>query len=145
MVQYQHSRLDAMFGALADPTRRAVLAHLCRGSRSVGELARPFAMSLTGFMKHLAMLEDAGLIERRKAGRTVHVALHAGALRAAHDWLARHEIFWNAALDRLGAYVEGKEAREWTPPSAKTRSSSSAAATRRRSPGSGTRGRSRGR
>ena len=73
MVHYQSARLDAVFGALADPTRRAVLAKLSHGERSVGELAGPFGMSLPGFIKHLGILEDAGLIMRRKTGRVVIV------------------------------------------------------------------------
>ena len=71
MVHYTAARLDAVFGALADPTRRAVLAKLRHGARSVGELADPFGMSLTGFIKHLRILEEAGLIERKKVGRVV--------------------------------------------------------------------------
>ncbi|HEY5306896.1 MAG TPA: metalloregulator ArsR/SmtB family transcription factor, partial [Casimicrobiaceae bacterium] len=72
MVHYSAVRLDAVFGALADPTRRAVLARLRQGERSVGELADPFGMSLTGFIKHLRILEDAGLITRSKVGRVVN-------------------------------------------------------------------------
>jgi len=143
MVNYQQVKLDAVFGALSDPTRRAVLATLGRGARTVGELADPYDMSLTGFMKHLAILEDAGLIGREKTGRIVHVTLNAGSLRAAHDWLERHEIFWNAQLDRLGTYLERKETQQWTKPSRKTPGSSSAERMVRPSPASGTRGRSR--
>jgi len=142
MVHFQQTKLDAVFGALSDPTRRAVLATLGRGAHTVGQLAHAHDMSLTGFMKHLAILEDAGLIGREKTGRVVHVTLNAGSLRAAHEWLERHEIFWNAQLDRLGTYLERKET-PWTRPSGKTRGSSSAERTARRLPGSGTRGRSR--
>jgi len=143
MVQYQAARLDAVFSALSDPTRRGVLARLERGEHSVGELAEPFGMSLTGFIKHLAILEDAGLIERRKAGRVVNVKLKAGALRAAHEWLDRHEVFWNARLDRLGAFLDRKEKQRWTTQSTKTRGSSSAGPTPPRSPPSTPRGRTR--
>jgi len=113
MVHYSTDRLNAVFGALADPTRRAVLAKLRRGERSVGELAEPFGMSLPGFMKHLGILHDAGLIERRKTGRVVSCQLKGGALKGALDWLERHEEFWNTQLDRLGAFLEQKENESW--------------------------------
>jgi DNA-binding transcriptional ArsR family regulator len=142
MVHYNPGRLDAVFGALSDPTRRAVLSRLERGNHTVGELAEPFGMSLTGFIKHLGILESAGLIERHKHGRTVSCRLKAGALEAAHAWLHRHEVFWNARLDRLGAFLQRKE-KAWNPPSTRTPGSSSAAPTTRRSPPSGPRGRTR--
>jgi DNA-binding transcriptional ArsR family regulator len=84
---------DVVFGALADPTRRAVLARLRQGERSVGELANPFGMSLTGFIKHLHILEEAGLIQRNKVGRVVNCRLQGGALKGALEWLDRHEEF----------------------------------------------------
>lgn len=89
MVQYQRTRLDVLFGALADPTRRAVLSRLERGEHTVGELAEPYKMSLTGFIKHLRILADAGLIARRKSGRVVHCRIRPGALRNARAWLDR--------------------------------------------------------
>jgi DNA-binding transcriptional ArsR family regulator len=113
MVHYSPAKLDAVFGALADPTRRAVLARLRRGERAVGELAGPFGMSLTGFIKHLRILEDAGLIARNKVGRVVSCRLRGGALKGALEWLDRHEEFWNARLDRLGAYLDRKESEQW--------------------------------
>src|SRR5258705_8095693 len=113
MVHYTTARLDAVFGALADPTRRAVLAKLRQGARSVGDLADPFGMSLTGFIKHLRILEDAGLIERNKVGRVVSCRLQGGALKGALEWLDRQEAFWNTRLDRLGTYLERKESEEW--------------------------------
>ncbi|HVO89145.1 MAG TPA: metalloregulator ArsR/SmtB family transcription factor, partial [Casimicrobiaceae bacterium] len=105
MVNYSSARLDAVFGALADPTRRAVLAALRNGERTVGELAKPFGMSLTGFIKHLTILEDAGLIERHKAGRTVNCRLKDKGMKSALEWLERHERFWNTQLDRLGTFL----------------------------------------
>jgi DNA-binding transcriptional ArsR family regulator len=143
MVHYQPAPLDAVFGALADPTRRAVLALLTRGGQTVGELAEPFGMSLTGFLKHVHILERAGLIERQKSGRIVSCRLHAGALREAHAWLERHEIFWNARLDRLGAFLAYKEQAQCNPPSTKTRGSSSGGPTTPPSTRSGPRGPSR--
>ncbi|WP_206995261.1 ArsR/SmtB family transcription factor [Trinickia mobilis] len=107
MVKYQDSALDRTFAALADPTRRALLAQLVgRRSMSVSELAQPFAMSLPAVMKHLDVLSDAGLIARTKTGRTVACALTAGPMQEALDWLARYERFWSEQLDRLSAFIE---------------------------------------
>ena len=94
-------RLDATFAALADPTRRAMLASLAAGERSIGELAEPFAMSFAGAAKHVGVLERAGLVERRKAGRRQLCRLKADRLREADQWLRQWEGFWTAALDRL--------------------------------------------
>jgi DNA-binding transcriptional ArsR family regulator len=111
MVKYQDTALDRTFAALADPTRRALLARLNSGeSASVSELARPLPMSLPAVMKHLDVLDDAGLITRSKAGRTVTVRLRPAPMREAIDWLHRYERFWSESLDRLAAYVENKEA-----------------------------------
>jgi len=141
MVNYSIGRLDTVFGALADPTRRAVLARLKRGERSIGELAEPFAMSLPGFMKHLRILEDAGLIVRSKSGRVVSCQLKGGALKAAIDWLERHEEFWNTRLDRLDAFLENKENQAWKSQSMKKPVSKSVASTRLPLPPSTRRGR----
>jgi DNA-binding transcriptional ArsR family regulator len=109
MVNYQ-APLDRTFAALVDPTRRAILARLEReGDASVSELARQFAIKLPAVMKHLDVLGEAGLITRSKAGRTVTVRLAPEPMREAMDWLRRYERFWSASLDRLAAYVEGKE------------------------------------
>ena len=106
-----HERLDRTFAALVDPTRRAMLARLEReNSASVSELAKPFAIKLPAVMKHLDVLDDAGLITRSKVGRTVTVRLSPEPLREAMDWLRRYERFWSASLDRLAAYAESKEA-----------------------------------
>ena len=110
MVNYQE-RLDRTFAALVDPTRRAILARLEReDGASISALARPFAIKLPAVMKHLDVLDDAGLITRSKAGRTVTVRLRAAPMREAIDWLHRYERFWSESLDRLAAYVENKEA-----------------------------------
>jgi DNA-binding transcriptional ArsR family regulator len=100
------NRLDTVFHALADPTRRGMLASLALGDRSVGELAEPFAMSLAGASKHVKVLEAAGLLERRKAGRTHVIRLRAEPLAEAEKWLRQWEKFWNVRLDRLQALVE---------------------------------------
>ncbi|HEX4695771.1 metalloregulator ArsR/SmtB family transcription factor [Sphingomonas sp.] len=98
-------RLDATFAALADPTRRAMLARLTGGERSIGELAEPFAMSFAGAAKHVGVLERAGLVERRKAGRQQLCRLKAERLREADQWLRQWESFWNSTLERLEAIV----------------------------------------
>jgi DNA-binding transcriptional ArsR family regulator len=141
MVHYNVGHLDAVFGALADPTRRAVLASLRAGERSVGELAEPFGMSLTGFIKHLAILEDARLIERRKTGRVVSCRLTSSGMKGALEWLRRYEEFWHAQLDRLGTYLDRKENAAWTPQSTNEPASRSGASTTPRSPRSTRRGR----
>ena len=107
MVKYREATLDRTFAALADPTRRALLARLGeRDSLSVSELAQPFAMSLPAIMKHLDVLSDAGLIAREKTGRTVACRLTAGPMEQAMDWLNRYQRFWSDNLDRLAAFVE---------------------------------------
>jgi DNA-binding transcriptional ArsR family regulator len=109
MVNYQE-RLDRTFGALVDPTRRAILAHLeRRGGVSVSELAQPFAIKLPAVMKHLNVLHDAGLVTRSKSGRTVTVRLRPQPMREAMEWLSHYERFWSESLDRLGAYAESKD------------------------------------
>jgi DNA-binding transcriptional ArsR family regulator len=103
-------RLDLTFAALADPTRRAMLASLALGERSVGELAAPHAMSFAGAAKHVGVLERAGLVERRKAGRQQLCRLKAERLREADEWLRQWERFWTSTLDRLEAIlVEDQE------------------------------------
>jgi DNA-binding transcriptional ArsR family regulator len=110
MVNYS-KQLDRAFAALADPTRRAILAQLERhDSASVSELARPFAIKLPAVMKHLDVLDDAGLITRSKAGRIVTVRLSSEPIREVMNWLRRYERFWSGSLDPLTPYVEGKEA-----------------------------------
>lgn len=102
MVEY---RLDATFQALADPTRRGMLANLALGEKSIGELAKPFSMSFAGAAKHVKVLEDAGLVARRKVGRSYMCALQAGPLGEADKWLRQWERFWNLRLDRLAELI----------------------------------------
>jgi DNA-binding transcriptional ArsR family regulator len=110
MVNYQ-SQLNQTFSALSDPTRRAILARLEReDSATVSELAGRFAIKLPAVMKHLGVLDEAGLITRSKSGRTVTVRLRPEPMRKAWDWLQRYERFWSASFDRLAAYAEAKEA-----------------------------------
>lgn len=101
--------LNAVFAALADPTRRKVLQTLEQGSQSVGELAAPHGMSLPGFMKHLRVLEDAGLVSRAKDGRVVNLAISPEPMQEAAMWLSRYEKFWSERLDALGRHLYRQE------------------------------------
>lgn len=109
MVNYSPS-LDRTFAALTDPTRRAILARLEReDAATISELAEPFAIKLPAVMKHLDVLDEAGLISRSKAGRTVTVRLRPEPMREAMEWLQRYERFWSMSLDRLKALAEAQE------------------------------------
>lgn len=98
--------LDMTFHALADPTRRGMLASLAIGDKSIGELGEPFAMTFAGASKHVKVLETAGLVERRKVGRRHICTLRAKPLEEADRWLRQWEEFWTARLDRLEALIE---------------------------------------
>src|SRR5678816_2445772 len=110
MVKYSDDELDSVFAALADPTRRAVLNTLAghgvaspKGV-SVTELAAPHGMSLPGFMKHLRVLEDAGLIAREKEGRVVSCELSAAPMKTASAWMSRYEKFWSDKPESLARW-----------------------------------------
>jgi DNA-binding transcriptional ArsR family regulator len=105
MVKYSKS-LDRTFAALADPTRRRILAHLARGDQRVTQLARPHAMSLPAVSKHLRVLEKAGLLRRRRYGRVHEMQLEAKPLQQAAQWVEEYRKFWEGSLDRLAAYLE---------------------------------------
>jgi DNA-binding transcriptional ArsR family regulator len=116
MVKYNR-RLDATFRALADPTRRAILAELRRGQRPVSVLAAPHRMSLPAIMKHLQVLEQAGLVRQRKKGRVRHCRLSAQPLKQAEAWLSKYRIFWGNQLDSLDRFLtqqRSAEGRAWT-------------------------------
>jgi DNA-binding transcriptional ArsR family regulator len=105
--------LSSTFAALADPTRRAILAHLAGGEASVSELARPFDISLPAISKHLKVLERAGLIVRSRAAQRRPCRLEAARLKDVADWIESYRRFWDASLDRLEAYLgelQGKDA-----------------------------------
>jgi DNA-binding transcriptional ArsR family regulator len=104
---YQEERLDRVFRALGDQTRRNLLARLTEGPAMVTQLAKPFDMSLPAVGKHLRVLESAGLIERTIDGRVHRCALNALPLRSAGSWLERYEQFWSESLDSLSEYVQG--------------------------------------
>jgi DNA-binding transcriptional ArsR family regulator len=116
MVKYNR-RLNATFRALADPTRRAILAELRRGQRPVSVLAAPHGMSLPAIMKHLQVLEQAGLVRQRKKGRVRHCRLSAQPLKLAEAWLSKYRIFWGNQLDSLDRFLtqqRSAEGRAWT-------------------------------
>jgi DNA-binding transcriptional ArsR family regulator len=98
-------RLSTTLAALADPTRRAILARLAGGEATVGELARPFAMSLPAVSKHLGVLERAGLIARGRSAQWRPCRLEPEPLREVADWIERYRRFWDAGLDRLDDYL----------------------------------------
>ncbi|MFT3857510.1 MAG: metalloregulator ArsR/SmtB family transcription factor [Aquabacterium sp.] len=118
MVQ-QSSQLDAVFHALADPTRRAMLGQLARQPYTISELATPYSMSLAGASKHVRVLEQAGLIRREIHGRTHVCSLAPGPLASAHEWLAFYERFWTHRLDALDRLLREEDARVATKPSVK--------------------------
>lgn len=114
MVKYNRG-LDATFQALADPTRRAIVAALSRGQASVTELARPHRMSLPAVMKHLRVLQNAGLVRQRKYGRTRRCRLAAKPLQKAEAWISQYRAFWETQFDALERYLaqEKTEEPEW--------------------------------
>jgi DNA-binding transcriptional ArsR family regulator len=101
MVQYSSPNLDRVLGAVSDPTRRAILDRLSHGPARISDLAAPFSMSLTGFCKHVRVLEKARLVRRTRRGRDNTLALSRQPLRHASRWFLKYEQFWNVRLDRL--------------------------------------------
>ena len=122
MVNSKSAALDLAFSALADASRRAIVARLADAELTVGEIARPLPMSLPAVSKHLGILERAGLITRRREGRTHHLRLVPGGLSPAEDWIARHRKFWESRFDALEKYLretpggEEKRSHSTTPP-----------------------------
>jgi DNA-binding transcriptional ArsR family regulator len=113
MVNHYADSLTATFAALADPTRRAILARLIEGDATVSELASPFDMSLPAVSKHLTVLEDAGLIAREREGRTRRCRVRAAPLRAASEWIETYRRFWEDQLDSLAEYLaEDKDGKD---------------------------------
>jgi len=144
MVNYS-AGLDATFGALADGTRRAILARLSESDSSVSELARPFSMSLPAVLKHVDVLERAGLVEARKDGRVRRCRLAAAPLAEASAWIARYRKFWEDRFRALEKYLAetAKEDSSWPIHHRKHRSFVSRTASRPRGRGSSGPGRSR--
>jgi len=116
-------RLSATFAALADPTRRAILARLATGEKSVGELAEPFEMSLPAVSKHLKVLESAGLIARGREAQWRPCRLEAAPLKDISSWVERYRRFWEESFDRLDTYLREIQSKEdaSTPNKAKSR------------------------
>lgn len=106
MVEHSPARLDATFHALADPTRRALLARLAGGAASVTELAEPFPTSLAAVSKHIRVLEKAGLVRRTVTGRRHNLQLEPGALQPALAWMAAYQRFWDESLEALRRQLE---------------------------------------
>jgi DNA-binding transcriptional ArsR family regulator len=107
----QSERLDAMFHALSDPTRRALVDRMIAGPASVSDLALPFAMSLAAVLQHLRVLELSGLVRTSKEGRVRVCRIEPTALRTVEDWIAQRRSTWDTRLDRLGALFAGEAER----------------------------------
>jgi DNA-binding transcriptional ArsR family regulator len=146
---YSHRSLDTTFSALADPTRRDILARLAAGDRTIGELASRFTMSLPAVSKHVRVLQRAGLAIVEKEGRVRRATLNAVPMRSALAWIAHYRKFWETELDLLAAYLENPLPSDvpWPnkPPQKppRRRSSKSDAPSARRGSASTTRGRKR--
>ena len=108
----QSMKLDHVFGALSDATRRAIVMRLCEGEASVGELAKPFDMALPSLMKHIRILESSGLVASEKTGRVRMCSLQTKTLATIEAWLAAQREIWEQRLDRLEMYVEKLKKRE---------------------------------
>jgi DNA-binding transcriptional ArsR family regulator len=112
MVERSSNLLDRTFAALADPTRRRILAQLAKGEECVTDLAKPHAMSLAAVSKHLIVLEKAGLVKRRREGRVHSLALEARPMREAQAWIDRYRKFWEGNLDQFEKYLEKLQTKE---------------------------------
>ncbi|HEY8133581.1 MAG TPA: metalloregulator ArsR/SmtB family transcription factor [Thermoanaerobaculia bacterium] len=139
--------LDTTFAALADPTRRAILAQLALGMSTVTQLAEPFDISLPAVSKHLRVLEDAGLLVRQKDGRVHRCTLDPGPMTRAAEWIGEMRRFWESQFDALAAYLERTKEESWPrsrhslkAPRSRSRSG---APSPRRGPKSSARGRTR--
>jgi DNA-binding transcriptional ArsR family regulator len=111
-MQTRSDRLNSTFAALADPTRRAILARLSSGEASVQDLARPFKMTLPAVSKHLKVLEKARLIRRSRTAQWRPCYLEAAPLKEAADWVEQYRKFWEESFDRLDAYLKILQANE---------------------------------
>jgi DNA-binding transcriptional ArsR family regulator len=112
MVEYNSRLLDRTFAALADPTRRRILAQLANGEECVTELARPHAISLAAVSKHVIVLEKAGLVRRRRQGRVHSLTLEAKPMREAQAWIDRYRRFWEGNLDQFEKYLDQLQTKE---------------------------------
>ena len=112
MVKCSPRLLNRTFAALADPTRRRILEHLAGGDHCVTDLARPYAMSLPAVSKHLRVLENAGLIRRRRRGRMHSLKLQAAPMQQASQWIGEYRKFWEESFDRLDDYLKQLQNKE---------------------------------
>ena len=112
MVKCSPRLLNRTFAALADPTRRRILEHLAGGDRCVTDLARPYSMSLPAVSKHLRVLENAGLIRRRRSGRVHSLKLQAAPMKQASQWIEEYRKFWEESFDRLDEYLKQLQTKE---------------------------------
>ena len=112
MVKYRSQELDAVFAALADPTRRKILERLSAGNVRATDLAKPFSISLPAVSKHLRVLEEAGLLCRRRSGREHRFDLKPAPFRAASEWIEQYRKFWEGSLDALAEYLENEEKQQ---------------------------------
>jgi DNA-binding transcriptional ArsR family regulator len=112
MVKCSPRLLNRTFAALADPTRRRILEHLAHGDRCVTDLARPHAMSLPAVSKHLRVLENAGLVRRRRSGRVHSLKLQAAPMKQAAQWIEEYRRFWEESFDRLDEYLKELQNKE---------------------------------
>jgi DNA-binding transcriptional ArsR family regulator len=104
--------LDSVFSALGDPTRRRIVERLARGQQTISEVSTGFAMSQPAISKHVKILEQSGLIERDVIGRVHHLRLSPKAMDSASSWIETQRKYWNAALDRLDAYLQDTPEKE---------------------------------
>jgi DNA-binding transcriptional ArsR family regulator len=134
MVNYETGALDATFAALSDPTRRAMLARLAQGESSIVELAQPFAVSLPAVLKHVRVLENAGLLERQKSGRVNRCRLQPAPMRVAGAWIEQYRQFWETQFETLARILEKSGGKEvtWQHPNKTARIGSRSAAPSRR-------------
>ncbi|HEX3463747.1 MAG TPA: metalloregulator ArsR/SmtB family transcription factor [Candidatus Elarobacter sp.] len=106
------AKLDGVFAALADPTRRRIVERLARGPLTVGEIASGFSISQPAISRHVRVLEESGLLERQVSGRVHHCTLSPKVMHAASSWIDKQTAFWNATLDRLGDLLEDSPQRK---------------------------------
>ncbi len=109
MVQRRTSSIDRVMAAISDPTRRAIIERLARGPARISDIAEPFSMSLTGFCKHVRILERARLVRRTRRGRNNTLALSPEPLRDVARWALKYEHFWNERLDRLEKFFANQK------------------------------------
>jgi DNA-binding transcriptional ArsR family regulator len=109
MVQYRASTVNRIAAAISDPTRRAIIDRLARGPARICDVAAPFAMSLSGFCKHVRVLERAKLVRRSRRGRENTLELSPEPMRAVAHWILQYEQFWNARVDRLEKFFAGEK------------------------------------